>query len=427
MNPKEYFEKNRYVYLSDVLSKEDCAKITEHMWNLKEQGKLIQDEQCPKSWAVYGDPILDDILGRLAKPLGAQLGLELIPTYTYARIYQPGEILKRHTDRESCEISGTLTLGHDPESEIWPIFFTDDPEDTAGQCVTINIGDMVMYHGNELTHWRPAYRGRWQTQVFFHYVDANGPHKEWAFDKRENLGTPPQQKEKRKWQDTIDKTQQIKETPQQRVLNARSIYNGVILDDGDDISPGWTSFNESFHPEMAFTKEQCDKIISIAQTKYPAKARVGTGDDGRYDNNIRRVDQYTIPVKEDTRWIFDKVLSAVNLANREYYNFELAGITHELQLLHYKSDEQGFYDWHTDTGNGPACKRKLSIVAMLSDPSEYEGGQLKVNNHGQIVDGINTKGAINMFPSYMLHTVTPVTKGERWVLVIWVHGSQRFK
>lgn len=401
---QEYFDKNRYAYITGVLTKEKCNEITQYMWNLKEKGMLNKDEQCPLSWSVYGNPVLDKILFDLAEPLGKQLGVNILPTYTYARLYQPGEVLKRHIDRESCEISATLTLGHDEESEIWPIFFSKDPEDVIGKTVTIDIGDMVVYRGNELTHWRPAYKGRWQTQVFFHFVDADGPNKEWAFDKR-NI-----------------KNQEIQ--PNQNI-KIKANYSTILIDDGDDTYPDATAFHENFKPELAFTREECDRIISIAKSKYPTKATVGTKDSGTYNSQVRRVDNYDIPCKEDTKWIFEKLIKAVGTANQEYFKFELVGITHSLQLLHYKSDEKGFYDWHVDVGSGPASKRKLSVVCMLSDPSEYEGGSLIINN-GVNQPCINTKGSINIFPSYMLHTVTPVLKGERWVLVIWVHGSKRF-
>lgn len=407
---KEYFEKNSYVYLTGALSKEECAKITNYIWQLKLEGKLVQDEQCPKSWSVYGDPVLDEILKRLAAPLNQQLGINLLPTYTYCRLYQPGEILKRHIDRPSCEISGTLTLGHDPESEIWPIFFSRDASDVAGNSLAIDVGDLVIYRGNDLTHWRPEYRGRWQVQVFFHYVDADGPHKEWANDKRETLG--------------IQKQAPV--TPIVTAAPSTAQYNAIIINDGDNMSPGPTTFHEGFKPELAFTREECNRIIEIAKKQYAFKARVGTDNGGNYADNIRRVDNYHIAIKDDTKWIFDKIINAVHVANHEYFNFELLGIIHELQLLHYKSEEAGFYDWHVDVGNGSASKRKLSVVAMLSDPSEYEGGNLIVNI-GTEVKCINTKGSINMFPSYALHTVTPVTKGDRWVLVVWIHGSQRFK
>ena len=111
MNSIEYFDKNGYVVLKDALNKEDCIKLTEHMFNLKREGKTEKDEQCPLSDAVYGDPIFDKILQDFAEPIGKTVGKTLLPTYTYARIYSPGEVLKKHKDRPACEISATLTLG----------------------------------------------------------------------------------------------------------------------------------------------------------------------------------------------------------------------------------------------------------------------------------------------------------------------------
>ena len=97
--------------------------------------------------------------------------------------------LVKHKDRPSCEISGTLTLGFDPGSGIWPIYFGRNDDDVVGQAFEINTGDLVMYRGCELNHWRPPYKGKWQVQVFFHFVDANGPHKDHAMDGRKELGT----------------------------------------------------------------------------------------------------------------------------------------------------------------------------------------------------------------------------------------------
>ena len=116
MNSAETFEKNGYVVLSDVLKNEECKLLVNHMFNLHEQGKLTKDPQCPLSDSVYGDPIFDNLLEKMAGPIGFNVGKKLLPTYTYARIYRPGEVLKRHKDRPACEISATLTLGYDADS-----------------------------------------------------------------------------------------------------------------------------------------------------------------------------------------------------------------------------------------------------------------------------------------------------------------------
>jgi len=425
MDAKEYFENKRYVYLNEVISKEDCKSLTQHIFNLKNEGKMEKDDQCPLSWAVYGDSVFDDLLFKIAEPLSNQLGIQLIPTYTYARLYDAkGEVLEWHCDRPSCEISGTLTLGHDPDSAIWPIFFGKDENDKNGTPFEIDVGDMIMYRGNELPHWRQAYKGNWQAQVFFHFVDANGPHKEWAYDKRIKVpAAEPLEKSK----------EEIKPLPgltkeQMQVQWRSPANNSMIIQPQADIVPGYSAFNSKFNTELTFTKQECEKIIEYASDKYPTKASVGSEAESQIVSEVREVEQYGIDLEESTRWIFEKISAAVTKANAEYYRFDLIGITHELQLLHYKSDEfQGHYDWHVDHGTGNAATRKLSISIMLSPEDAYEGGDLVVNNNGVIINSCREQGSINMFPSYMLHKVTPVTKGERWVVVSWINGTHRFR
>ena len=188
MSALEFFNNNKYVLLEGVLSKELCDNLSKHLFNLCEEGRTLKDEQCSKSDAVYGDPHFDSLLEKLAEPIGNHIGKSLIPTYTYARIYRPGETLERHTDRPACEISGTLTLGFDGD-EVWPIFVGDD----SGKRENIQIGDILMYLGAELPHWRPTFKGQWQCQVFFHYVDADGPHANEKYDGRPELGVQIEQ------------------------------------------------------------------------------------------------------------------------------------------------------------------------------------------------------------------------------------------
>ena len=179
---------------------------------------------------------------------------------------------------------------------------------------------------------------------------------------------------------------------------------------------------------MTFTPEECNKIIDVASNDYAMKASVGTDKVSKQNLKIRDVDNYFIFLNDDTRWIYEKIMAAVSLANHEHFNYNITGITHELQLLHYRSDDgQGHYDWHVDVGDGNAAYRKISISIMLSPGDKYKGGSLEVNDHGVLKEAERDQGSIHMFPSYMLHRVTPVTEGERWVLVIWISGSDRFK
>jgi hypothetical protein len=416
MDAEKSFRENRYVYLSGAVSRDDCEKLTNHMFELFENGELEKDPQCPLSDSIYGNPIFDNLAASLAPALSKQLGVEIAPTYTYCRIYRNSELLVRHTDRPSCEISGTMTLGFDDSSGIWPIFFAEDEDDVVGHPLEINIGDIVMYRGCELPHWRPKYKGKWQVQVFFHYVNVNGPHKDHIFDGRSTMGVPKEQQPL------------LVEAPQREELTSKVIYNGVMITTNDEVFPGLTHFDKDFNPHLSFTAEECKKIVSHSDTLYPSKSTVGGGDKERtYDVDIRAVDTYSIELNDKTKWIFDRIAAATGTANRDYYKYNVLGITHSLQLLHYKGDENGHYDWHIDAGPGPSCTRKISVVVPLNNPQEFEGGVLDINNNGTLVTAPQAPGTMILFPSFTPHRVNPVTKGDRWSLVSWVHGTDRFK
>jgi hypothetical protein len=138
------------------------------------------DSQCPNSFASYGHPVCEALL-LTVKPIAEKVsGKRLSPTYSYSRIYWKKSILDKHTDRPSCEYSVTLCLDNNPTA--WPIYM-------GGKKVTLNAGDLVVYKGCDVEHWRdPLDVDTQVTQVFLHYVDLDGPYAEWAFDKRPVLG-----------------------------------------------------------------------------------------------------------------------------------------------------------------------------------------------------------------------------------------------
>jgi hypothetical protein len=159
------------------------------------------DRQIPGCYSKYGDWVMETLLQYMRPVMKAKTGLELIPCYSYTRLYEKGNILKRHKDRPSCEISTTLHLGGDP----WPIFldpsggdFVIDekkeihkPGAPKGVQVDLKVGDMLIYSGCDLEHWRKPFQGNICSQVFLHYNHANGPFaKTNLFDKRPMLGIP---------------------------------------------------------------------------------------------------------------------------------------------------------------------------------------------------------------------------------------------
>lgn len=411
---RSHFDEKGFVYLSNVIDKNDCDTLTKYMFSLHEKGETRKDEQCPLSDSIYGCDAFDEIAVRIAEPLSKQVGIDLSPTYTYARIYRPGETLTPHVDRPSCEVSGTLTLGFDEESDIWPIFFGDKT-----LPVEIGQGDLVLYRGCDVTHWREPYKGNWQVQVFFHFVDSNGKNKEFKYDGRATMAgvkTP-----------VLDIPQETKKDPvkEYALPLSRVIKNGIMITTDDGLSPGLFSFNSHFKPELALSKEECDEVIKLGEKIYSTKPPVGSDSSMNYNSDVRQVNLFEVKIDHDTEWLFSKVATAVAIANAEYYRYDLLGITHSLQLLQYKADEEAHYDWHIDIGAESSATRKISISIPLND--DYAGGELEVWDNGNLREANQEVGSINMFPSYSLHRVKPITSGERWCLVIWIHGSSRFK
>ena len=189
MDSIQEFKEKGYVHLKDFLHEDSCKELANELKRLVSENKTVKDEQCPKSEAIHGTVTFDKLLEDLTPHFEQASGLKLFPTYSYARLYNSqDEELKVHKDRPACEISASLTL--DFEGDVWPIFMGANEDKSEATEVKMEIGDAVMYRGCDIYHWREAYKeGKWQAQVFLHYVDQNGPHAEWKYDKRASLGT----------------------------------------------------------------------------------------------------------------------------------------------------------------------------------------------------------------------------------------------
>lgn len=146
----------------------------------------VSDEMVPGTPSAYGSFVSEKLLVHLQPVIEDAVGLSLFPTYSYLRLYKHGDELRRHTDRQSCEISASLCVGYRPDAP-WTLWV-----ESLGRAVPVALqpGDMLIYRGIEVPHWREAYAGERLAQVFLHYVDQNGPHTEWKFDKRPGLHAP---------------------------------------------------------------------------------------------------------------------------------------------------------------------------------------------------------------------------------------------
>ena len=158
------------------------------------------DGQIPNTYSQYANIAMETLMLKCQPEMEKATGLKLYPAYTYARIYKKGDELKRHKDRFSCEISTTMNLGGDD----WPIYLSPDENvgipdwkkitsvsEAKGVKINLKPGDMLVYRGMELEHWREKFKGKECVQVFLHYNNRKTPGaKANMFDKRPHLGLP---------------------------------------------------------------------------------------------------------------------------------------------------------------------------------------------------------------------------------------------
>ena len=213
------FQNNKYTVIKKAISKEMADFIYKYFLLKRQTVRTLldtkyispftnylgtwSDEQVPNTYSHYADTAMEVLLAGLLPLMKKETNLNLIPTYSYARIYKKGDILKRHKDRPSCEISTTLNLGGDP----WPIYLSPNENvgiaeveggekgitassNAKGIKIDLNPGDMLIYSGCVLEHWREKFDGDDCGQVFLHYnnVDTQGLNNK--FDGRLHLGLP---------------------------------------------------------------------------------------------------------------------------------------------------------------------------------------------------------------------------------------------
>jgi PKHD-type hydroxylase len=170
----------------------------------------------------------------------------------------------------------------------------------------------------------------------------------------------------------------------------------------------------------AFSAADCDRIIALAEAAPASDARLV----GQVrDHNLRRADLVWIDDVPETGWIMDRLIDVVRDANRVVYGFDLTEFAESPQIARYAAERAGHFDWHSDIGDGQlAARRKLTLVVQLTSPEDYVGGVLELRPGVQIVTAGTGRGTATLFPSYMLHRVTPVTGGIRHSLTVWAHG-----
>jgi PKHD-type hydroxylase len=170
-----------------------------------------------------------------------------------------------------------------------------------------------------------------------------------------------------------------------------------------------------------FTDEEISKIIELGDSLEKEDSKIDAGEVS--PKNVRISDISWIHPSENNVWIFNKLSWILRQLNGQFYRFNITGFNESIQYTTYygKQEEGGHYRWHAD--HGQDAPRKLSMVLQLSDPSEYEGGNLEIlSSQGEVLTVDKKKGFLAMFPSFKTHRVTPVTSGTRKSLVVWATG-----
>jgi hypothetical protein len=365
------FEQNKYVYLPNFLDKENCQEYVIEFKKLIEQGHAKNDKQCPLSHSLGHTPLFDSLLEQLTPNVEAATGKKLFPTYAYARWYAPGDELKIHRDRDSCEISATITLGF--EGSPWPIYMGYDENKQNCRQVNMNVGDAVIYRGCEMYHWREKYiEGQWQAQVFIHYVDQDGSYAEWKYDKREKLAHHD--------------NQEIVSEKYREIKNAFSIQSCQHMIEGFEKNKSLEEDALVGHGKVNKDLRDAKKIIL---------------------NNFQGV---------------GATLTGIGL-QQNFYNWNFY-ITHSNQSEYLRYDKNGHFSTHIDTfihdfQEQRNC-RKLTVLLFLNN--DFEGGKFFLMDGTDKIYPNQNPGNVVVFPSFLMHGVEPVTSGIRRTIVTWMVG-----
>lgn len=207
---QRFFEENKYIHIKEFIPRNVANLLYEYTKTVVQavDYKIVNssdyynplwdggfgDAQVPNTFYRYGDPMMDTIMGLTWEDMKEYTGLDLTANYTYWRFYQKNDILERHTDRGSCEISSTVCLGYDStnvDQNVYPKYNWPMWVYSNGKEIPIQLepGDCIIYRGIDVEHWREPYIGLNHAQVFMHYNDANGPVQN-VLDGRPLLGIP---------------------------------------------------------------------------------------------------------------------------------------------------------------------------------------------------------------------------------------------
>ena len=380
--------------IRNFISQEKADSLAKTFARYANEHEHIFDPQVPGAFfAGYNLPFFIKELCDHRESVSNHAGRNVLPTYSYARIYQTGNILERHTDIDECELSITVNL----YAELaWPLYVKD--EEGATHELILSAGDAVIYRGCDVEHWRNAYTGQFCSQMFLHYVYEDGKYADRYFDRKNEEKILEQKKLPPKSNNNPVLTPPlITEPNQQEPLPERMDLRDYIK-----------------CYERVFSKEECKYIIeSCSNAPGSETATVGSGQENKEVRNCSMLD-ISAKLPEVDKLVHANIEKVVCAICRDY------GVQPRsdqgYQFLTYNVGQ--FYKEHLDVGYDDGASVRI-ISASIWLNSEYEGGEMSFFNGKYTVRC--PVGSVLVFPSNYLypHQILPVTEGVRHSIVTW--------
>ncbi len=378
---------NNYLIVPEFINPNRARNLSKDFIEYCKENNITGDSQVPTSYSKYDYISFLELLCEYTPSISSIIEETVLPTYSYARVYNKGSVLPPHTDREACEISVTINLDCDIP---WDINLKTPKGEI--KSITLNPGDAMIYFGCTTSHWREEYLGEYCSQVFLHYVRSRGPYSCVYFDKK-------------KYNECV-KNEPVK-TPT------------LIVKDTSKSKTTLDEYIKVFY--SALTDEQCDIILNeYANTDEWIPTKTGNNE---INTHIRNCDTIGISLKDvieknvDVRNQIDKIIfdqSDITIKKYIEYFPHCSLISDSgYDLLRYKTG--GYYKQHTDSFK--QIPRTLSCSFNLND--DYEGGQFAFFDKEIIIAA--PKGSAIVFPSNFMypHEILEVTEGTRYSIVTW--------
>jgi hypothetical protein len=183
------FKDNGFQVIKNFLEPDFVEFIQDYFAMKANCGDFNSDTpQVVGSYEWYSDAMAETILQNSCQAISTQIGINILPTYSFTRLYLEGDVLEKHIDRPECEISATLSLGYSNNGFINPIYFSKDIDENDAKEILLTPGDLCVYSGCTLYHWRPPIKNKWLLQTFLHFVNSEGIYKNKIYDSRPYLG-----------------------------------------------------------------------------------------------------------------------------------------------------------------------------------------------------------------------------------------------